>query len=262
MRLLLLVAAFLVAVPAATAAAPTRTPGELLVALSLPAPGFQVGSVRGSEVTYARGFEVDVARSLARRLGVRRVRFVQVSDAARLVVPGPKGWDIALSRIVPTPARARSVELVGPYLPADQAVLLRRGIPRPRSLADLRALQLCALRGSRGADVVASRVRPAVRALLAAGVTDLQRWVRTGRCDAAVLEAPVLGALAARAPDRFGPVAGRIETGVAYSVALPRGSRLVADVERALRNLGATGVTARLAREWFGLDPARLPVLR
>jgi glutamine transport system substrate-binding protein len=262
MKLLMAVAAFLVAVPAAAAAAPTRTPGELAVALSLPAPGFQVGSVRGSEVTYARGFEVELARSLARRLGVRRVRFVQVADAARLVAPGPKGWDIALSRIVSTPARARSVELVGPYLPGDQAVLLRRGIPRPRSLADLRGLRLCTLRGSGGAHVVASRVRPVVRALLAAGVTDLQRWVRTGRCDAAVLEAPTLGALAARTPDRFGPVAGRIETGVEYSVALPQGSPLVADVERALRTLGTTGVTSRLARAWFGLDPARLPVLR
>jgi ABC-type amino acid transport substrate-binding protein len=261
-RLLLLVATFLVAVPAATAAAPTRTPGELLVALSLPAPGFQVGAVRGSKVTFARGFEVELARSLARRLGVRRIRFVQVADAARLVAPGPKRWDIALSRIVPSPARMRSVELVGPYLLADQAVLLRRGIPRPRSLADLRGLQLCALRGSRGADVVASRVRPAMRDLLAAGVTDLQRWVRTGRCDAAVLETPLLGALAARTPDRFGPVTARIETGVAYSVALPKGSLLVADVERALRALRTTGVTARLARDWFGLEPARLPVLR
>ena len=84
--------------------------------------------------------------------------FVQVSEQARIVRPGRKTWDIALAQIVPTPLRARAVELVGPYLVDDQAVLLRRGLARPHSLADLRRLQLCAIRGSRGAGVAAHRV--------------------------------------------------------------------------------------------------------
>ena len=72
---------------AGTAPAASKQPREtvdvLVVALHLPAPGLQVGAVRGREVVAARGLEVDVARALARRLRVRRIRFVNVADAAR-----------------------------------------------------------------------------------------------------------------------------------------------------------------------------------
>ena len=258
-----LYACALAATTAAQAAAPPRRPGVLVVALSMPAPGFQVGAVRGASVVYARGLEVELARALGRRLGARRVDFVQVPDARRLLAPGPKPWDLALAQVLPTPQRARALDLSEPYLRADQAVLLARGVPRPRSLADLRRLQLCVVRGSRGADVAAARVRPARQALVAAGDDALLRLVQTGRCDAALREAPLLGqALAARPRAAFGPVAGRIETGAAFSVALQKGSPLTSSVDRALRRLRAEGKLGRLAKAWLGLDPGRLRVLR
>jgi ABC-type amino acid transport substrate-binding protein len=257
-----IVIAALVAAGAASAAAPTRAKGELVIALSMPAQGFQVGSVSGSRVVYARGLEVDLGRALARHLGIRHVRFVQVSAPGQIVRPGRKSWDLALAQIVPTRSSARAVELVGPYLVDDQAVLLRRGLARPRSLADLRRLQLCAVRGSRGADVAAQRARPVSGTLLARDVVELLRWVQTGRCDAAVHEAPALGASVVNARRRYGRLAGRIETGATYAIALPHGSPLAADVGRALAALRADGVVTRLARAWLGFDPARLRALR
>ena len=254
--------ALLVSAGAAMGSAPTGTPGELVIAVSMPAPGLQVGSVSGSTVVYARGLEVELGRAVARRLGVRRVRFVQVPEPEQLVRPGAKRWDLALAQIVPTPARARAVDLVGPYLSADQVVLLRRGIARPRSLAQLAHLQLCAIRGSRGGDVAAHRVRPVAKSLLARDLTELLRWVQTGRCDAAVADGPALGAAVARTPRRYGRVAGRIETGATFAIALPHGSPLAAGVRRALAALRADGVVTRLARAWLGFDPARLRALR
>lgn len=253
----------LLAADAASAAAPTRERGVLVVALSMPAPLFQVGAVQGRSVVYARGLEVELARALARRLGLRRVEFVQVGDPQRLLAPGPKRWDVALAQVVPTPVRERAVDLSEPYLRADQAVLLARGVPRPRALADLRKLQLCAVRGSRGADTAASRVRPRLKTLRAIDDQALLRLVRTGRCDAALREAPQLGQALARAGrGSFGPVVGRIETEAAFAVALQKGSPLTARVDGALRRLRAAGVLGRLAKTWLGLDPARLRVLR
>ena len=59
--------------PAALAAdpPPTLQPGRLTVGLNMPSPGFQVGSVRGHGVVFARGFEIDLANALAARLGSR-----------------------------------------------------------------------------------------------------------------------------------------------------------------------------------------------
>jgi ABC-type amino acid transport substrate-binding protein len=261
--LVVLVSTGLLAAGAATAAAPTRQPGVLVVALSLPAPGFQVGAVRRGVVVYARGFEVELARALARRLGLRRVRFVHVADARRLLAPGAKRWDVALAQVLPTPKRGRAVDLSEPYLRSDQAVLLARGVPRPRSLADLRRLQLCVVRGSRGADVAAGRVRPGRRAIVAADDATLLRLVQTGRCEAALREAPRLGRELSRSHrGAYGAVAGRIETEAAFAVALQRNSPLTARVDQALRRMRAEGKLGRLAKAWLGLDPARLRVLR
>lgn len=256
-----LLAAGLLTAAATSAVAPTRTPGTLVVALSLPAQGFQVGAVRGSEVTYARGFEIDLARMIANRLGIPVIRFVSVTDTARLFASGAKPWDIALAQIVSTARRGRAVDLSVPYLRVDQAVLLRRGLDRPRALTDLASLRLCALRGSRGADVIVSRIRPRVRQLLARTAEELLRWVQTGRCDAALHEAPTLAALLRGIRGRFGPLAGRVETEAAYVVALPKGSPLTPEVNRVVVALRRDGTVSRLARRSLAFDPNRLRVL-
>ncbi len=77
--------------------APTVVPEQLTVGVSMPSEGFQVGSVRGSEVVLARGLEIDLARALALRLGFDRTVFVQ-SRFDRLFSAGQKPWDVASGR--------------------------------------------------------------------------------------------------------------------------------------------------------------------
>jgi ABC-type amino acid transport substrate-binding protein len=248
------------AVPAGAAPPATERPGELVIAVNLPRPAFQVGSVRGSQVVLARGLEIEVARALARRLGLQP-RFVHVGNARRLVAPGGKPWDIALAQIVPTPQRRRAVDFSVPYVRADQVVLLARGMERPRSLAGLRRLQLCAERRSRGMDVIASRIRPSLPPVAAPGVESLLRRVQTGACEAAVADVSRIGPALSGKQKRFGGLAGRIETG-AYAVALERGSILTPSVDGTLSRLSADGSLRRLAKAWLGVDLTRLRLLR
>jgi ABC-type amino acid transport substrate-binding protein len=251
----------LVAALPALAARPTMERGdELVVAVSLPRPVFQVGAVRGSEVVFARGFEIEVARSVARRLGLRP-RFVQIADPRRLVAPGEKPWHIALAQLEPTPQRRRAVDFSTPYARADHVVLLARGVERPRSLPGLRHLQLCGERRSRAIDLIGSRIRPSLRPLAAPDVEGLLRRVQTGACEAAVADISRIGPALSGRSKRFGGIAGRIETG-AYAVALERGSALTPAVDGALRRLSANGSLRRLAKSWLGVDLARLRVLR
>ena len=77
----------------------TSRPGALVVALGLQSPLLQAGVVRGREVILARGFEVELARTLARRLGGRVSRFVYVPSQARLLASSGGGWQLALGGI-------------------------------------------------------------------------------------------------------------------------------------------------------------------
>ena len=142
------------------AAGPAPAPRSLVVALGLADPALQAGVVRGRDVILARGFEVELARILARRLGGKVERFVYVSPPARLLAgSGAAGWDLALAGIEPSQGAGAAAELSVPYLTTDVAVVARRGLARPRRLADLRHALLCAVRGGEAARAVAVGAR-------------------------------------------------------------------------------------------------------
>jgi ABC-type amino acid transport substrate-binding protein len=248
----------LLALAGAASAGAAQRPAPLVVALDLSGRPFQSGSVRAGDAVFATGFEVGVARALADRLGYRTVRFVVV-PRERMLRAGPKRWDVALARLVR--GSSRGVRFSSAYLPADQAVVLRRGLGRLGGAAALRRLQLCAERGSLAARVLTAQIRPSLRSLLLPDEDALARRLQTGLCDAALVDAARLAAFTAGRRDRLGLVAGRVETGVGYAVALARGSGLAPRVDVALRRLHADGTLARLRRSSFGIDPLRLPVL-
>ena len=241
--------------------APSR-PGALVVALGLQSPVLQAGVVRGRDVILARGFEVELARTLARRLGGHVERFVYVPSQTRLLASSDGAWQLALAGIRPGSARQARADLSVPYLTTDVAVVARRGLARPRRLADLRPAVLCAVGGSDAARAVAV-VHPRQAPLLVAGMDRLRTAVRTGACDAALVPAIEAGRFVAGQHGALGPVVGRITRGAGIVVAVSRGGGVdVAAVDRALGRLRRDGTLARLARTWLGVDPATLHVLR
>jgi polar amino acid transport system substrate-binding protein len=244
------------------AAPPTRVAGEVTVALSLPSPGLQAGSVQGTRVVFSKGLEPELARALAARLGVRTVRFVNEPLFSRLVARGPKSWDFAIAAVTITPERQRNVSFTAPYLTGDQGVLVREGLdPVPTSVAALRRLRLCSERATTGAQYVVTTIRPAKKPQLVKTPTLLFELLRSGRCDAAVYDAPILAAEQQAAPDRYGPMAGRIATGERYGIVVEKGSALLGPLNAAVRALVRDGTVAGLAKRWLANDPATLRAL-
>jgi polar amino acid transport system substrate-binding protein len=259
---LVLLALLAPAASAAVADAPTATPGVLVVGVDMPSPGFEVGVVKGSQVLVARGFEIALAQAIAKKLGVPVLRFYQEGQFPRLLSAGPKPWDMALAQISITPARQLTADFSVPYLVVDQGVLLSNSVVlKPTTIEALRALPLCSLAGSTGADVVATRIEPTRKPLYAGNVTLLLQAVQSGRCAAAIYDAPSLATLKAQAPARYGPLAGVIATGERYGVALPKGSPLTSAVSVAIGELIADGTVARLQRQWLATSLSKLRVL-
>ena len=240
--------------------APGAPPTSLVVGLGLDDPALQAGVLRGREVILARGFEVELARILARRLGGRVERFVHVSSPGRLLASGAADWQLAFAGI-PASSRTVGADLSTPYLTTDVVVVVRRGLDRPRHLADLRSAVLCAVRGDGAGAAAALHAKRAPSLLPSAD--RLLTAVRTGACDAALVPAAEAGRFVAGHKRVLGPVVGRIRHGKGLVVAVARGGGLAAaDVDRQLARLRHDGTLGRLARTWLGLDPAALPVLR
>jgi len=265
-RVALIAAAVAALAGAATATAeppPTPVPGQLTVGMSMPSEGFQVGSVIGDDIVFARGLEIDLARQLRANMGFTTVRFKQAAEFPDLFSAAPKAWDISLGQISILAARMRTADFSVPYMTADQGVLMSRlARVAPLTIAQLRPLKLCVLRLSTGDAIVRSRVKPRHPARTFTAVQNMMQDLQTGVCDAVVYDAPSLATLRNRVPNRFGGFAGRIVTNESYGIAMPKGSPLVAPVNTALRALIASGAITALQKKWLATDLGKLRVLR
>ena len=181
----------------------------------------------------AKGLEIELARALAKRLGVPKVRFVNEPFFSTLVSGRPADWDLAIAAITITPERARRVDFSTPYLAGDQAVLMRKGFaPVPTSIAGLRGLQLCSERATTGARAIVERIKPTKKPRLVANPSQLTYDLYNDRCDAIVFDTAALGAARAAAPERYGPFAGRIDTRESYGARVPEGESPATERER------------------------------
>ena len=259
----LLVAAALVAVPAASARpaeAPTLQPGKLIVAFGDPAPGFASGTVRGNTITNPRGYEVDLASAIAAKLGLKTVWMYSPWNS--LFAPGTKRFDISFQEATITSQRKRTVDFTSSYLNANQGVLLSKQTTAPKSLAALRKLQLCAQTNTTGLDWIKTQLHPAKSPLAFPTTTAAYQAVQINKCQALILDVPLVSLEKKQNPSKFGPVAGQVVTHEQYGAVLQKGSKLLPIVNSTLKTLTANGTVGKLQKKWFNLNFAKIPVLK
>jgi polar amino acid transport system substrate-binding protein len=246
---------------AAPSSAPTRTPGTLVVGFGDPAVGFAVGTVRGNTIKNPKGYEVDLSRAIAKQLQIPTVKFIY-TPWTKLFAPGTKDFDISFQEATITAARKRTVDFTAPYLNANQGVLISKKAAAPKSLADLKQLQTCAQTDTTGLDYIQTRLRPAKNPLVYQTTTAAFTAVQIGRCDALVLDVPIVALQKKSKPGAYGPVAGQIVTREQYGAVLQKGSKLTPMVSAAIKKLTRNGTIAKLQKKWFNLNFAAIPTLK
>ena len=259
----LLAVAALVAVPASsarTAAPPTLQSGKLIVAFGDPAPGFASGTVRGNTVTNPRGYEVDLARAIAAKLGLTPVWMFSPWNS--LFAPGTKKFDIAFQEATITSQRKRTVDFTTSYLNANQGVLISKQTTAPKSLADLKQLQTCAQTNRTGLDWIKTQLHPAKAPLAFPTTTAAYQAVQINRCDALILDVPLVSLQKKQKPAAYGPVAGQVVTHEQYGAVLQKGSKLLTTVNSTMKGLIADGTVGKLQKKWFNLNFAKIPALK
>src|SRR4029077_15600360 len=77
-----------------TAAPPTLKPDTLIVGLTPPAAGFQVGTLKGTSVVNPKGMEIDLAKDIAKKLGLKNIQWYYEASFPKSYAPGPKPYDL------------------------------------------------------------------------------------------------------------------------------------------------------------------------
>jgi polar amino acid transport system substrate-binding protein len=244
----------------AGSAVPTKTAGTLTVGFDVPAPGFWNGRVNGTTITNPSGFEATLAQAIARQLGLAKVIYVR-APFGRLFSPVPKKYDVAFEEVTITAQRARAVSFSAPYLAANQGVLYRKGLAKPTSISALKSLQLCAQANSTGLSYIQRTLRPLKTALVySASSSAAFDAVEAGKCDALILDVPIVVAQSRKKEGAYGGVAGQLVTRESYGPVLDKGSKLKPFLDKAIKVLEANGTIDRLQNRW--LPFAKLPLLQ
>lgn len=110
------------------------------------------------------GYDVDVARELAKRMGVPRVVFI--ADSYKNFVEGLRvgKYEIVMNALTPTPERAKQVDFAAPYGVEDLRIFVRAENTAIRGRTDLDGKRVGATSGSANeswarANLVKSQVR-------------------------------------------------------------------------------------------------------
>jgi polar amino acid transport system substrate-binding protein len=239
---------------AAPAGAPTMHAGQLTVGFDVPAPGFWNGRVTGTTIKYA------LSQAIAKQLGISNVVYVRAPFGG-LFSPAPKKYDFALEEVTITTSRAKVVSFSAPYFDANQGVLIRKGLTKPTSIAALKSLQTCAQAETTGLAYLQHTLRPSKRPLVySASSSAAFDAVEAGKCDALVLDVPIVVSQSQKKKGAYGGVIGQIVTHEGYGAVMDKGSKLKPSVDRAIKALRANGTITRLQRTW--LPFTRVPILK
>jgi polar amino acid transport system permease protein/polar amino acid transport system substrate-binding protein len=135
--------------------------------------------------TKLRGFEVEIAAGLARRLGVR-AEFVQ-NDWLTLIPSLERGdFDIILNGLEVTAARRARVAFTRPYYAFSETLVARRADASVHNLADLNGRRVGTLGGSLAFDLL--RNTPGVDVVVYEGVEEPYIDLEHGRVAAVLLD--------------------------------------------------------------------------
>ena len=234
---------------------PTKKKGVLTVALGLGNPGFSEGTI-----AHPTGFSVDASKAIAKRMGLK-VRYIDY-PFARIFVPEPKPYDAAFQFVTITPQRKRLVEFADYEIASSQGVLVAKDITGPMTLARLRTLQVCAKEVTTGDSYVQNTLRPKGLVLEYPDASEALLAVAASICDAFVFDLPALIAAKREAPDRYGDVVGRVGSTEYYGPVLPKGSKLLPAMNKAIKSLRREGVFKKLAARHFGSALTSTPAIR
>ncbi|EYB69671.1 extracellular solute-binding protein [Deinococcus phoenicis] len=249
--LILLTTLALTAGLSAQAAAPTLTKGVLKIAMEGTYPPFTFKDAQGN----LSGFDVDIAKALAARLGLRP-EFVLTEWSGILGGLQANKYDVIINQVGITPERQKAIGMSQPYAYSRPQIIVRKsGSFSPKTLADLKGKRVGVglgsnfekqLRDAGGINVVTYPGAPEYLADLAAG-----------RLDAAYNDRLLVGYLITKnnLPIRGAGVIGQPEpVGVAFK---KTNAALGSAINRALTQIKADGTYAKISRQWFGQDVSK-----
>ncbi len=237
-----------VSVAGATTVAEVRKKGVLVLGTDPTFVPFEFKNKTG-QIT---GFDIDIARAVAKDLGVRlQIRAVGFGALMPQSVTSGR-VDMAMSAITITAERAKVVAFSNPYYRSAQVFIVKGGNPGKFTWpANVKDAAIGVQANTTGQYVADDTLKPKGAALkvyddFAAGLAD----IRAGRIAALIGDAPTVTDLQKRLPGQF-QQAGKDLAAEDYGMVFAKNSDLAAAANRILARMKANGEYQKLLDKWI-----------
>lgn len=199
------------------------------------------------------GFDVEVAKAVAARLGVKP-EFITTEWSGILAGLQAGKFDVIVNQVGITPARKQVLDFSEPYIYSAATLLQRRNDTRQfKSLEDLKGLKVGVTMGSNYVDLV--KTNRAVNLQVYPGTPENLSDLAAGRIDAALNDRLMIKYLIKNShlPLRPGESipGGETEMGIPFRKGNPKFAKAVND---AIGTMRQDGTLKKLSMQWFGTD--------
>ncbi|WP_280446511.1 glutamate ABC transporter substrate-binding protein [Nocardia brasiliensis] len=225
--------------------------GKLTIGIKFDQPGL---GIRDHDGSY-RGYDVEIAKYVAGKLGVRSegITFTEAPSAQRekLIAEGAVDFVVATYSI--TDGRKEKVDFAGPYFVAGQALLVRMDNTDITGVESLNGgKKLCSVSGSTPAQHVKDKYAADIQLLELENYSQCVEALRSGSVDAVTTDDIILAGFAALAPGEL-KVVGDTFTVEKYGIGLKKGDRDTREkINNAIEEMIADGSWLRAFEETIG----------
>lgn len=228
-----------------------REEGFLTVGTELPAPPFWEGDDYDA---VTGGYEVDLAKEIAKRLGDLEFKAVNYPFAG--VNAGAEcECDIVFSQITITDERKENWDFTTPYFDSDQGLLTLNST----EIADVtaaKALQFGVQTETTGLDFLNDTLQPEQETRVYDTTVDMFNALAAGDVDAILFDVPILLGAINGGQVSDAKLVAQFKTGEQYGAILPKDSDNTAAVNAAMQSIIDDGTLAALQEKYFGVPTA------
>lgn len=209
--------------------------------------------------TAVEGFDVDVAKYIAKKLGVPEsgIEFKEARSANRETFLANGTVDMIIVTYSITDARKPKVTFAGPYVVTHQDIMIRANDTSIKDLASLKGKRVCQVSGSNswkniteGTNKLNQKVETEL--VPASGYEECMTKLKGNSLDVITTDATILAGFGAREGTAF-KIVNAPFTDEKYGVGLKKGDTKTCEaVNTAIKDMYTDGTAKQLWDKWFG----------
>jgi cystine transport system permease protein len=201
------------------------------------------------------GYDVDVARAVGDKLGVR-VEFVETPWDSIFAALEANRFDVVANEVTITPERQAKYDLSQPYSVGEGVIVTRADDDSIKSLADLKG-KVAAENATSNWSEIARKAGARVEAV--EGFTQAIKLLNQGRVDVVVNDSIAVYAYLAETNDTSVKIAGTVGEKSEQGFAARKDSGLLPELNAALDELRADGTLATISQRYLKANASGAP---